>query len=107
MKNLKEKKQPFWMKTVAIPVIIFLCIIIFLVLGVKKFSDLGDEQELILTESAVRKSIIQCYAIEGFYPADLSYLEENYNLKIDKSKYNIYYECFSSNIMPQFDVYEK
>lgn len=107
MKNLKEKKRPFWMKTVAIPVITFICIILILVLGIKKFNDLGNEQELILTESALRKSIIQCYAIEGFYPANLNYLEDNYNLTIDKDKYNIYYECFSSNIMPEFDVYEK
>lgn len=107
MKNLKEKKRPFWVKTVAIPIFTFICILTFLIIGIKRFSDLGKEQELILTESALRKSIVQCYAIEGFYPAELSYLEDNYNLTIDKDKYNIYYECFSSNIMPEFGVYEK
>lgn len=95
------------MKTVAIPLITFLCIITILILGINKFNELSDEQELKLTELALQKSIIQCYAIEGFYPADISYLEENYNLRIDKDKYNIYYDCFSSNVMPQYGIYEK
>jgi hypothetical protein len=90
-----------------IPFVGFCCILFVLFLGVKRFNDIGREQELILTESALKKAIVQCYAIEGIYPAEVSYLEENYDLTLDKSKYNIYYECFSSNIMPEYGVYEK
>ncbi len=107
MKNLKEKKRPILWKTIIIPTTGLCCILIVLFLGVKRFRDIGNEQELLLTESALKKAIVQCYAIEGIYPADVSYLEENYNLTIDKSKYNIFYECFSSNIMPEYGIYEK
>lgn len=55
---------------------------------------------------AVRKAAVQCYAIEGFYPADIGYLEENYALIVDRNKYFIYYEAFASNILPRIDVYE-
>lgn len=107
MKNLKEKKRPILLKTVIIPSAGLCCILIVLFLGIKQFNDIGREQELLLTESALKKAIVQCYAIEGIYPADVSYLEENYNLTIDKNKYNIFYECFSSNIMPEYGIYER
>lgn len=107
MKNLKGKKRPLFLKVIAIPIITFLGILSILILGVQKMNALGDEQELKLTQAALKKAIIQCYAIEGFYPAELSYLEDNYYIRVDHDKYNIYYDCFSSNIMPEFDVYEK
>lgn len=105
LKNLKQKKRPFLLKTILIPLVGLCCILLVLFIGVKRFNDIGREQELKLTESALKKAIVQCYAIEGIYPEDVSYLEENYDLMIDKSKYNVYYECFSSNIMPQYGVY--
>ena len=37
----------------------------------------GTEREKTLQE-AVRKASVQCYAIEGRYPASVDYLEENY-----------------------------
>ena len=46
---------------------------------------------------------VNCYAIEGFYPADLSYLEDNYGLIIDE-RYNVFYEVQASNIMPSVSV---
>jgi hypothetical protein len=90
-----------------IPTVGLCCILIVLFFGVQRFNDIGRQQELLLTESALEKAIVQCYAIEGIYPADVSYLEENYNLTINKSKYNIFYECFSSNIMPEYGIYER
>ena len=67
----------------------------------------SEEERFDILADAIVRSAVQCYAIEGFYPAELNYLEDNYYLRIDHDKYNIYYECFSSNIMPEFDVYEK
>ena len=107
MKNFRGKKRPLFLKAIAIPMITFLCILSILIFSIQKLNDLSDQQELELTQTALKKAIVQCYAIEGFYPAELSYLEEQDYLKVDHDKYNIYYECFSSNIMPEFEVYEK
>lgn len=107
MKNLKEKKRPILLKTIIIPATGLCCILIVLFYGVQRFHEIGNKQELLLTESALKKAIVQCYANEGIYPANISYLEENYNLTIDKDKYNIFYECFSSNIMPEYGIYER
>lgn len=36
-------------------------------------------------ETALNRDIIHCYAVEGFYPPSLSYMEEHYGLTYDKS----------------------
>ena len=50
---------------------------------------------------------MQCYAIEGFYPQSLSYLEDKYGLYLDRGNYIIDYRFTGSNIMPDITVFEK
>lgn len=107
MKNLKQKSKRILLQTVVLPFVTAICIIMILVFGVNRFYSLSQEQELNLANSALKKAVIQCYSIEGMYPASITYLKEHYGLYIDEKKYNVYYDCFSSNIMPEFGVYEK
>ena len=58
-------------------------------------------------EEALVRGAVTCYANEGIYPPTLSYLTENYNVKIDKERYFVDYEVFASNVMPQITVIEK
>ena len=53
---------------------------------------------------AITRACIQCYAIEGRYPPGVEYLEENYGIQIDHDKYNVFYDGFASNIMPEITV---
>ncbi|MDD6159173.1 MAG: hypothetical protein PUC52_07110 [bacterium] len=55
-------------------------------------------------ERAVRRSMGQCYAVEGVYPAELSYLEEHYGLTINHRRYIVTYEAFASNLTPEVQV---
>ena len=52
----------------------------------------------------VREAAISCYAAEGRYPKVLSYLEEAYGLRYDKSRFVVYYDAFASNVLPDIDV---
>ena len=97
MKSLGKKKRRWWQ-----PFVIWLC-----VLSAGYFKKVNAMQGLALTEQAVRKAVLECYAIEGMYPAELSYLQEHYNLRIDGEKYRVSYDCFASNIMPQIHVFER
>lgn len=60
-----------------------------------------------LLEDAVRRSAVACYASEGFYPADIGYLQRHYGLQYDESRYVVHYEMFASNLMPDITVLEK
>lgn len=106
MKNLKRQNSNRFRKKLLISLVTFGLSIGILLIGMNKFNQIYSEQNRILTEQAIRKAVVQCYAVEGRYPADITYLEDNYNLRIDYDKYNIYYECVASNLMPDFAVFE-
>ena len=57
-------------------------------------------------ETAVRKSALNCYAMEGVYPPDLQYLKDHYGLQVDEEKYTVHYTIFAENIMPEVTVTE-
>ena len=53
---------------------------------------------------AVRRSALQCYAVEGVYPPNLQYLEDNYGLQVNTKDYYVSYEAFASNLPPTVKV---
>jgi len=107
LKNFKQKRSRYIWKSVLLPAIILGALIFILVFGVSRFSMINDEQSRILTEQSLKKAVIQCYANEGRYPADITYLEENYYLVIDTDKYFVYYDCWADNVMPDIAVYSR
>ncbi len=86
----------------------FLCIaLVFLFLSTQRMSNSVAGESLQISEKAVRRALVTCYALEGSYPSTFEYLEENYGLSIDHSKYIVDYDCFASNIMPDFVIIRK
>ena len=69
----------------------------------------GDlsRQSAASAEAAVRRAVMQCYAVEGAYPADLQYLEERYGLQINHRRYIVDYNILAPNVAPQITVLEK
>ena len=62
----------------------------------------GREEENL--KKAVTRASVQCYAIEGRYPPSVEYLEENYGVQINRKKYNVFYDGFASNVMPEINI---
>ena len=88
--------------------IALLALIIVLVLaGVRSVKNQSAAEGLGITEKAIHRAVVQCYAIEGAYPPNLEYIEENYGVQIDRDKYFVYYEAYAQNIMPDLIVREK
>lgn len=95
------------MDSVSMSVILFVVIIMVFIIGISYISQTnGKGQKDILTD-AINKDIVHCYAIEGYYPPSLSYIEDHYGLTYDRSKYIIDYEPIGNNIYPDFTVLEK
>lgn len=65
--------------------------------------DVSEEGAAAIHE-AVRRSALQCYVVEGVYPPDLSYLQNNYGLQVNTEDYYIVYDCFASNLPPTIRV---
>ena len=58
-------------------------------------------------EEAVRRAAVSCYASEGFYPPDVAYMTQHYGLQYDEEAYQVHYEVFASNLMPEITVVER
>ena len=91
---------------------IFTCLfIIFFVLfflkGIGTVDNMTYDEEAESLENALRTDIAQCYAVEGTYPPDLSYLMDHYGLYYDEDKFYVDYTSIGSNIMPDITIIPK
>lgn len=94
--------------TNAIVTVLVFCAMFFLFwMGFSHAAETNSAQELQVTQSAVRRAVVNCYAIEGSYPPDVKYLENHYGIVIDHSKYLVRYELAGSNVMPTVEVLRK
>ena len=72
--------------------------------AVLNFSGRTGAREEETLRKAVARASVQCYAIGGRYPPSVEYLEENYGVRIDRDRYNVFYNGFASNVMPEIVI---
>lgn len=87
-----------------IPLAVFAGMIAVFLSGTLLFSRKADLKGAETLRDAIRRASVQCYAIEGRYPPSVAYLEENYGIRIDKERYDVFYNGFASNFMPDITV---
>ena len=66
----------------------------------------GERSRRQLKET-LRRAAVACYAAQGAYPPDLSYIEEHWGVQIDRSRYAVFYQVEGSNLMPDITVLER
>lgn len=66
-----------------------------------------EEQDIQRLQEDLRRASTHCYATEGRYPPDLSYLLSEYGVRYDESRFLVMYQLFSSNLPPDITVVEK
>ena len=98
------KKRVPWL----VPVLAAAAVLLALILSMGRHAgrDISQEGAAAIRE-AVRRSALQCYVVEGVYPPDLAYLEDNYGLQVNTEDYYVTYEAFSSNLPPTVRVSHK
>lgn len=93
--------------TYIIPIAVFCAMLLWFLLAVRSADDSARERELSALKSNIEHGVTMCYAIEGAYPESVEYLADNYGLIYDRSRYTVYYDCFSDNIRPTVSVVER
>lgn len=68
-------------------------------------TSLAKQQESL--ETALNRSISQCYAVEGVYPPSLEYLVTHYGLTYDPEEFLVDYEYYGGNLLPEITVLRK
>ncbi len=87
-------------------VFFFLVVIIVFLFGISFISSTSSRDSKQVLTDALNRDIIHCYAIEGYYPPSLAYIEDHYGLTYDKSKYLVDYVPVGDNIMPSLTIVE-
>ncbi len=86
-------------------IVLFVGVIIGITFGISNVTDTMQEQQLSLIQSTVTRNAVQCYAIEGVYPANLQYLVDNYGLYYDSENYVVHYSNIGGNLLPEIAVF--
>jgi hypothetical protein len=48
---------------------------------------------LVNAERAIRDAVAVCYAMEGYYPPDIEYIERKYGVLINRKRYIYIYDA--------------
>ena len=105
MNRFEQKSMSFGRKLVyLLPILAFLVLFVLFLQGIGSVSEstLTKQQESL--ETALGRSISQCYAVEGCYPPSLEYLAQHYGLLYDKNCFFVDYEYDDSNLLPEVTV---
>lgn len=86
---------------------LFLSILAFFIQGVHTVDNTTSTEQAKSLERAIRRSIVQCYAVEGTYPPSLDYLREHYGIFYDTNLFFVDYTSIGSNIMPDITIIPK
>ena len=93
------------LKAVLFPLIL-VAILSFFLSALYNLNDGRGQEDKKQLESALTRAAVACYAVEGAYPPNVQYLEDNYGIQINKTLYTVKYEVIASNLMPDITVIE-
>ena len=107
--NRFEQASPSKIKYVAraVPILFFACVLVIFLVALSSVSETTAEKQKESLETALSHSIAQCYAVEGHYPEDLTYLTTHYGLTYDHDSFVISYTYYGDNLYPDFTVVKK
>ncbi len=89
------------------PIAAFVLLLMLFLSGVRSVSDTSLAKQQQSLETALSRSISQCYAVEGSYPATLEYLMTHYGVTYDTDTFLVDYEYYGDNLLPDITVLRK
>ena len=93
-------------RSIALPTLFTLAVVFIIVSGLEQTEAASRVEGLRLLEDSLRRAVVVAYAIEGRYPESVAYIEENFGVYIDWTRYHVHYRIFASNLMPDIVVVE-
>lgn len=102
--SIKKEKKSI---TLYAPILILVIVLVALSLFAGSITDTNVSREKEILQKAIDRSITQCYALEGVYPDNLEYLEEEYGLTYNKDHFFVDYQYIGSNLRPDITIIER
>lgn len=102
-----KKKKPIRYGAAILTAAAAIFLILWFFTAIYNIRDRQSGEGLQQLETALHRAAVACYAAEGVYPPTLEYLTTHYGIQIDESRYQVFYEIFADNLMPDITVLEK
>ncbi len=102
--QVKKRKRHF---AGLFSLLLALLVLVLTVKGLDNIQSSNDAEQAKILESAVTRSITACYALEGAYPPDITYLTEHYGLVYDSEQYFIDYQYIGANLRPDVTIIKR
>ena len=101
-------KKGIWdvLRSLIVPVLFTLAVMGIILYGLSQTEASSKAEALRILDDSIRRAVVTCYAIEGRYPESVAYIEEHYNINIDRDRFIVHYQIFATNIMPDIMVIE-
>lgn len=106
MKKFSRKKK-LHIKASYITTFVFALFIMLMLVFVSSIGNQNTDRQEETLASALERDIMHCYALEGYYPPSLKYIEDHYGLVYDKEKYIVDYRPVANNIYPNIAIIKK
>lgn len=102
--NKNDKNPLYFLSRIRISYFLLPLLVILFLYGVSSISESTISRQQESLETALNRDIIHCYAVEGFYPPSLSYIEEHYGLVYDEDLFFVDYQPVGSNLRPDVTI---
>ena len=76
-------------------------------LAYRSSREVARAQGAAALRSSILEAALQCCAVEGSFPSELSHLEEHYGLYVNDGDYVVGYEWLGDNIAPSVVVRQR
>lgn len=106
MRRFQAKKEKRHISGILSTLLICL-VLIFSWKGLDSLQTSTSAEQTQILEDALMRSITACYALEGAYPPDITYLVEHYGLVYDEEQYFIDYQYIGSNLRPDVTILKR
>ena len=98
----QNKKRPLVGGIVS--ALVFAAIAVMLYIGIQEMFASSQDESFNSTRDAIANAISNCYAMEGRYPPDMEYLQENYGVVIDPDIYVVNYQSGFGFVRPEVEL---
>ncbi len=108
MNRFEKRKLPIKLHiAIFLPLVAFMILLILFLQGIHSIENTTKAKQQESLETAIARSISQCYAVEGAYPPSIAYLEEHYGITYDSDHFLVDYEYYGNNLLPEVTVLPK
>jgi len=93
-------------RSAVMPLLFTAVVVVLVIFGLRQTEQASRAESLRVLEDSIRRAVVVAYAVDGRYPESIQYIEENFGIHIDRTRFVVHYQIFASNVFPDIAVIE-